>query len=66
MLLVAEPWVGEEEKAALAEVVASGWITMGNGVRAFEGAFADTHRVADAVAVALVQPVFIWRWQRWE
>jgi dTDP-4-amino-4,6-dideoxygalactose transaminase len=52
MLLVAEPCIGDEEKAALAEVVESGWITMGNGVRAFERAFADAHRVADGVAVA--------------
>ena len=36
MLLVAEPIVGEEEKAALSEVVDCGWITMGDRVRAFE------------------------------
>lgn len=51
MLLVAEPCLGEEEAAALAEVVASGWITMGDRVRAFEQAFAETHHVPDAVAV---------------
>jgi len=51
MLLVAEPCLGEEEKTALADVVTSGWITMGDRVRAFERAFADAHRVTDAVAV---------------
>jgi dTDP-4-amino-4,6-dideoxygalactose transaminase len=52
MLLVAEPCLGEDEKEALAEVVDSGWITMGDRVRAFERAFADEHRAADAVAVS--------------
>jgi dTDP-4-amino-4,6-dideoxygalactose transaminase len=51
MLLVAEPCLGDEEKAALADVVSSGWITMGDRVRAFERAFAETHRAEDAVAV---------------
>lgn len=51
MLLVAEPCLGEEEKIALADVVSSGWITMGDRVRAFERAFADAHRATDAVAV---------------
>jgi dTDP-4-amino-4,6-dideoxygalactose transaminase len=52
MLLVAEPCLGEDEKEALAEVVDSGWITMGDRVRAFERAFADEHRAAHAVAVS--------------
>src|ERR1700757_1962060 len=52
MLLVAEPILEAEEKAALAEVVDSGWITMGNQVRAFERAFAERHGVEDAVAVS--------------
>lgn len=51
MLLVAEPCLGEEEKAALVETIASGWITMGERVRAFERAFADLHGTEDAVAV---------------
>jgi dTDP-4-amino-4,6-dideoxygalactose transaminase len=51
MLLVAEPCLGEEEKIALADVVTSGWITMGDRVRAFECAFADAHHATDAVAV---------------
>jgi dTDP-4-amino-4,6-dideoxygalactose transaminase len=52
MLLVAEPTLGEEEKAALGEIVDSGWITMGDRVHAFEQAFARAHRVTDAVAVS--------------
>ncbi len=52
MLLVSEPRLGRIEKAALAEVIDSGWITMGSRVRAFEQAFAEAHRVADAVAVS--------------
>jgi dTDP-4-amino-4,6-dideoxygalactose transaminase len=51
MLLVAEPCLGEEEKAVLAEVVDSGWITMGDRVRVFEMAFAREHGAADAAAV---------------
>jgi dTDP-4-amino-4,6-dideoxygalactose transaminase len=52
MLLVAEPSLSEEEKTALAEVVDSGWITMGERVHAFERAFAQAHRVAEAAAVS--------------
>jgi dTDP-4-amino-4,6-dideoxygalactose transaminase len=52
MLLVAEPSLGEEEKTALAEIVDSGWITMGDRVHAFEQAFARAHRATDAVAVS--------------
>ena len=52
MLLVSEPSLGRNEKAALAKVIDSGWITMGDRVRAFEQAFAETHQVADAVAVS--------------
>jgi dTDP-4-amino-4,6-dideoxygalactose transaminase len=51
MLLVSEPSIGEEEKAALAEVIDSGWITMGDRVRAFERAFAAEHQAPNAVAV---------------
>ncbi len=51
MLMVAEPILGEQEKAALAEVIDSGWITMGDRVRAFECAFAEQHNASDAVAV---------------
>jgi dTDP-4-amino-4,6-dideoxygalactose transaminase len=52
MLLVAEPGLGAEEILALAEVINSGWITMGDRVREFECAFAAAHQVADAVAVS--------------
>src|SRR5579863_3258279 len=52
MLLVSEPSLGRSEKAAIAKVIDSGWITMGDRVRAFEQAFAQTHQVADAVAVS--------------
>src|SRR5215472_7375509 len=51
-LLVAEPCLGAEEKAALAEVIESGWITMGERVQAFENAFATHHLLPDAVAVS--------------
>src|SRR5579863_7831422 len=51
MLLVSEPSLGRSEKAAIAKVIDSGWITMGDRVRAFEQAFAEIHHVADAVAV---------------
>ena len=52
MLLVAEPTLGEEEKAALAAVIDAGWITMGDRVRAFEKAFAETQGVPDSAAVS--------------
>jgi dTDP-4-amino-4,6-dideoxygalactose transaminase len=52
MLLVAEPILGDEEKAALTDVLGGGWITMGSRVRAFELAFAEQHGVADSVAVS--------------
>jgi dTDP-4-amino-4,6-dideoxygalactose transaminase len=51
MLLVAEAALGGDEIAALTEVVESGWITMGDRVRAFEEAFAVHHGASDAVAV---------------
>ena len=52
MLLVAEPVLGKEEQAALADVIDSGWITMGSRVREFERAFADMHSADDCVAVS--------------
>lgn len=51
MLLVGEPILGDEEKSALCEVIDSGWLTMGDRVRAFEGAFAQAHGAEDSVAV---------------
>ena len=52
MLLVSEPTVGEPEKAALHDVIDSGWITMGPRVRSFEESFASLHGLPDAVAVS--------------
>src|SRR5438552_6481550 len=51
MLLVSEPVLGTEEKAALAAVIESGWITMGDRVREFEKAFALLHQTKDSIAV---------------
>jgi dTDP-4-amino-4,6-dideoxygalactose transaminase len=51
MLLVSEPVLGEDEKAALVDVIDSNWITMGRKVQAFEHAFAEKHGMVDAVAV---------------
>ena len=45
------PIVGEEEKAALREVIDSGWLSMGPRVQAFEAAFAALHGQKSAVAV---------------
>jgi perosamine synthetase len=39
---LARPWLGEEEVAAAAAVILSGWITQGPKVAAFEEAFART------------------------
>jgi dTDP-4-amino-4,6-dideoxygalactose transaminase len=52
MLLVSEPILGAPEKAALADVIEDGWITMGARVQAFEQAFAGLHRAEDAIAVS--------------
>lgn len=51
MLLVSEPVLGEDEKAALCAVIESGWVTMGDRVRDFEQAFASLHEAEDSVAV---------------
>lgn len=45
------PILGEPEKRALAEVIDSGWLAMGERVKRFEQAFASMHGAADAVAV---------------
>ena len=52
MILVSEPILGPEEKAALCDVIDSGWITMGDRVSALEQAFAEKHKTSDAVAVS--------------
>jgi dTDP-4-amino-4,6-dideoxygalactose transaminase len=49
---VMRPWLGEEEVAAAAEAVASGWIAQGPRVRAFEEEFAARVGAAEAVAVS--------------
>jgi dTDP-4-amino-4,6-dideoxygalactose transaminase len=49
---LAAPTLSEAEQRALAEVISSGWLTMGDRVRAFETAFAQLHGVPDAVAVS--------------
>ncbi|MBZ9762952.1 DegT/DnrJ/EryC1/StrS aminotransferase family protein [Mesorhizobium sp. CA8] len=51
MLLVSAPLLGVPEKAALSKVIDSGWLTMGERVRAFEEAFAAMHGADDCVAV---------------
>ncbi len=45
------PIVGEEEKAAIREVIESGWLSMGEKVQAFENAFAALHGQKSAVAL---------------
>ncbi len=49
---VMQPWMGEEETAALAEVIASGWVAQGPKVAEFERRFAETQQAAHAVAVS--------------
>jgi dTDP-4-amino-4,6-dideoxygalactose transaminase len=44
--------LGDEERAAVDRVVASGWLTLGAEVRAFEEEFAASCGAEDAVAVA--------------
>src|SRR6266700_5067086 len=52
MLLVSEPVLGMDEQAALAAVIDSGWVTMGDRVREFEQAFARLHDADDSIAVS--------------
>ncbi len=52
MITLCEPTLGEAEKRALNSVIDSGWLTMGDQVKAFERAFAVLHRVEDAAAVS--------------
>ncbi|WP_110182149.1 DegT/DnrJ/EryC1/StrS family aminotransferase [Nocardioides solisilvae] len=49
---VMQPWFGEEETAAVAEVLASGWVAQGPRVAAFERAFAAHQEADHAVAVS--------------
>jgi dTDP-4-amino-4,6-dideoxygalactose transaminase len=47
---VAQPWFGGGEAEAVAEVIASGWVTQGPRVEEFERAFADRVGAPEAVA----------------
>ena len=49
---VMQPWLGEEEIAAVTEVLTSGWIAQGPRVAAFEAAFAERMQADHAVAVS--------------
>jgi dTDP-4-amino-4,6-dideoxygalactose transaminase len=51
MIALGDPVLGEAEKKALIDVIDSGWLTMGDRVKAFESAFAKLHGVQEAVAV---------------
>lgn len=47
----ARPYLGGREAEAIAEVIASGWVSQGPRVRAFEEAFAARVGAAEAIAV---------------
>ena len=51
---LARPDMGEAELSAIAEVIASGWLTTGPRVKAFEAAFAQHVGAAEAVALELL------------
>lgn len=52
MIPVIRPWLGEEEAAAAAATVASGWIAQGPRVAEFEEKFAEAFGTGHAVAVS--------------
>ncbi|NYE35533.1 dTDP-4-amino-4,6-dideoxygalactose transaminase [Nocardioides cavernae] len=49
---VMQPWLGEEEVAAVSEVLRSGWVAQGPRVAAFEAAFAQAQQAEHAIAVS--------------
>lgn len=51
-LNVMQPWLGDEEIAAVTEVISSGWIAQGPRVAEFEAAFAQSQLAEHAVAVS--------------
>ena len=51
MVELAGPVLGPEEKQAVLDVLDSGWLTMGEKVRAFERNFAAMHGAEDALGV---------------
>ena len=51
-LNVMQPWLGEEEAAAVAEVIRSGWVAQGPRVAEFERRFAEHQQADHAVAVS--------------
>ena len=51
-LNVMVPYLGEEEVAAVSEVLRSGWVAQGPKVAAFESAFANAMQAEHAVAVS--------------
>lgn len=51
-LNVMQPWLGEEEVEAVAEVLRSGWVAQGPRVAEFERRFADAQQAQHAVATS--------------
>ncbi|CAI9398711.1 DegT/DnrJ/EryC1/StrS family aminotransferase [Nocardioides sp. T2.26MG-1] len=49
---VMQPWLGEEEVAAVTEVLRSGWVAQGPRVAEFERRFAEHQQVQHAVATS--------------
>lgn len=49
---VMQPWLGEEEVAAVTEVLRSGWVAQGPRVAAFEDAFARAQQAEQACATS--------------